>query len=225
MLPTGRPSPPAAEAVAREMHMKTSVTHAARRTCRAICTPPVPSRSCRTGPIRASRSRRMIGPRVARDLSGPSARNTYVGELALFAAGRRHVSGRRRSQAIAMRNTVVTNAANRARRAGGLGRRRRGPVPAPLAARLPGGLPDRPRPGRRRGHRAGGLPLRAARARPLRPAAALRPWLHRIVVNRAIDWSRARALRREVGELRRPRPADPPGAASPSADDVVPALW
>jgi len=26
----------------------------------------------------------------------------------------------------------------------------------------------------------------------------LRPWLHRIVVNRAIDWSRARALRREV---------------------------
>ena len=27
----------------------------------------------------------------------------------------------------------------------------------------------------------------------------LRPWLHRIVVNRAIDWSRARALRQEVG--------------------------
>jgi RNA polymerase sigma-70 factor (ECF subfamily) len=27
-----------------------------------------------------------------------------------------------------------------------------------------------------------------------------RPWLHRIVVNRAIDFSRARALRREVGE-------------------------
>jgi RNA polymerase sigma-70 factor (ECF subfamily) len=26
------------------------------------------------------------------------------------------------------------------------------------------------------------------------------PWLHRIVVNRAIDWSRARALRRVVGE-------------------------
>jgi RNA polymerase sigma-70 factor, ECF subfamily len=25
------------------------------------------------------------------------------------------------------------------------------------------------------------------------------PWLHRIVINRAIDWSRARALRREVG--------------------------
>jgi RNA polymerase sigma-70 factor (ECF subfamily) len=26
------------------------------------------------------------------------------------------------------------------------------------------------------------------------------PWLHRIVVNRAIDWARARALRREVAE-------------------------
>jgi RNA polymerase sigma-70 factor (ECF subfamily) len=26
------------------------------------------------------------------------------------------------------------------------------------------------------------------------------PWLHRIVVNRAIDWTRARALRREVAE-------------------------
>ena len=31
------------------------------------------------------------------------------------------------------------------------------------------------------------------RARPLRP------WLHRIVVNRAIDWARARKLRAEVG--------------------------
>jgi len=28
---------------------------------------------------------------------------------------------------------------------------------------------------------------------------SLRPWLHRIVVNRAIDFSRARALRNEVG--------------------------
>jgi RNA polymerase sigma-70 factor, ECF subfamily len=33
------------------------------------------------------------------------------------------------------------------------------------------------------------------------------PWLHRIVVNRAIDWSRARALRREVGETVADRPA------------------
>ncbi len=29
------------------------------------------------------------------------------------------------------------------------------------------------------------------------------PWLHRIVVNRAIDWARARALRRETGEVER----------------------
>ncbi len=38
------------------------------------------------------------------------------------------------------------------------------------------------------------------------------PWLHRIVVNRAIDWSRARALRREVGEaaLGAVATADPP---------------
>jgi RNA polymerase sigma-70 factor, ECF subfamily len=28
------------------------------------------------------------------------------------------------------------------------------------------------------------------------------PWLHRIVVNRAIDWARARALRAEVGDER-----------------------
>src|SRR2546423_13400707 len=26
------------------------------------------------------------------------------------------------------------------------------------------------------------------------------PWLHRIVVNRAIDWTRARTLRREAGD-------------------------
>jgi RNA polymerase sigma-70 factor (ECF subfamily) len=38
------------------------------------------------------------------------------------------------------------------------------------------------------------------------------PWLHRIVVNRAIDWSRARALRREVDADRVPEPAGPPAA-------------
>jgi RNA polymerase sigma-70 factor, ECF subfamily len=39
------------------------------------------------------------------------------------------------------------------------------------------------------------------------------PWLHRIVVNRAIDWSRARTLRREVGEgaLAAVAAAEPPG--------------
>jgi RNA polymerase sigma-70 factor (ECF subfamily) len=35
------------------------------------------------------------------------------------------------------------------------------------------------------------------------------PWLHRIVVNRAIDWARARALRREVAE--QPVAAEAPG--------------
>jgi RNA polymerase sigma-70 factor (ECF subfamily) len=39
------------------------------------------------------------------------------------------------------------------------------------------------------------------------------PWLHRIVVNRAIDWSRARALRRESGDawlepMAAPKPDD-----------------
>jgi RNA polymerase sigma-70 factor, ECF subfamily len=39
------------------------------------------------------------------------------------------------------------------------------------------------------------------------------PWLHRIVVNRAIDWARARALRREVGaeEAVAAAPAPEPG--------------
>jgi RNA polymerase sigma-70 factor (ECF subfamily) len=36
------------------------------------------------------------------------------------------------------------------------------------------------------------------------------PWLHRIVVNRAIDWARARALRREVGDERLAVMASPP---------------
>jgi RNA polymerase sigma-70 factor, ECF subfamily len=35
----------------------------------------------------------------------------------------------------------------------------------------------------------------------------LRPWLHRIAVNRAIDFSRARKLRREVADLAPDRPA------------------
>jgi RNA polymerase sigma-70 factor, ECF subfamily len=38
----------------------------------------------------------------------------------------------------------------------------------------------------------------------------LRPWLHRIVVNRAIDWSRARRLRGEVGSEALPEIAAPP---------------
>src|ERR687883_1818823 len=35
------------------------------------------------------------------------------------------------------------------------------------------------------------------------------PWLHRIVVNRAIDWARSRALRREVDAERVPESAAP----------------
>ena len=54
------------------------------------------------------------------------------------------------------------------------------------------------------------------------------PWLHRIVVNRAIDWARARTLRREVGD----EPlADVPGEAAsargsgnPFSEDVARAL-
>jgi RNA polymerase sigma-70 factor, ECF subfamily len=38
----------------------------------------------------------------------------------------------------------------------------------------------------------------------------LRPWLHRIVVNRAIDWARARRLRQEVGVDAVPEVAAPP---------------
>jgi RNA polymerase sigma-70 factor (ECF subfamily) len=37
----------------------------------------------------------------------------------------------------------------------------------------------------------------------------LRPWLHRIVVNRAIDWARARRLRQEVDVDAIPEPAAP----------------
>ena len=50
------------------------------------------------------------------------------------------------------------------------------------------------------------------------------PWLHRIVVNRAIDWSRARALRREVGggvEAESPRLA---AEGRPYSEDVATAL-
>jgi RNA polymerase sigma-70 factor, ECF subfamily len=40
----------------------------------------------------------------------------------------------------------------------------------------------------------------------------LRPWLHRIVVNRAIDWARARRLRAEVDVAGVPDPVAPPPA-------------
>ncbi len=53
------------------------------------------------------------------------------------------------------------------------------------------------------------------------------PWLHRIVVNRAIDWARARALRREVGagETIEDVPAEERGdPAAPLPEDVLTAL-
>jgi RNA polymerase sigma-70 factor (ECF subfamily) len=52
------------------------------------------------------------------------------------------------------------------------------------------------------------------------------PWLHRIVVNRAIDWARARALRRELGDERIARVlAGPdPDGVGPMSDEVVAAL-
>lgn len=43
------------------------------------------------------------------------------------------------------------------------------------------------------------------------------PWLHRIVVNRAIDWTRARALRGEVREdAARPAAIERPGSEAPT---------
>lgn len=57
----------------------------------------------------------------------------------------------------------------------------------------------------------------------------LRPWLHRIVVNRAIDWSRARAHRGEVSAEAVGEEADVADAggasdAGPLGDDVMDAL-
>src|SRR5256885_813913 len=43
------------------------------------------------------------------------------------------------------------------------------------------------------------------------------PWLHRIVVNRAIDWSRARTLRREAGEAGLETAAAAPAPDNPHA--------
>ena len=53
------------------------------------------------------------------------------------------------------------------------------------------------------------------------------PWLHRIVVNRAIDWARARSLRGEVfaeGLLEAAPAAEAPAARGPYADATVAAL-
>jgi RNA polymerase sigma-70 factor (ECF subfamily) len=50
------------------------------------------------------------------------------------------------------------------------------------------------------------------------------PWLHRIVVNRAIDWSRARTLRREAGEAALESVAAAPPPDNPHARTLATAL-
>jgi RNA polymerase sigma-70 factor (ECF subfamily) len=49
----------------------------------------------------------------------------------------------------------------------------------------------------------------------------LRPWLHRIVVNRAIDFARARALRNEVGAEAAGEAAAPPPADAQAVDEEI----
>jgi RNA polymerase sigma-70 factor (ECF subfamily) len=50
------------------------------------------------------------------------------------------------------------------------------------------------------------------------------PWLHRIVVNRAIDWARARSLRRELDADAVPEPAAPSPPGSEHARALAAAL-
>src|SRR5919197_4467101 len=50
------------------------------------------------------------------------------------------------------------------------------------------------------------------------------PWLHRIVVNRAIDWTRARSLRREVGDDALATAESPPEVAVGVPANVTEAL-
>ncbi|MEA2241450.1 MAG: hypothetical protein QOD24_1006 [Solirubrobacteraceae bacterium] len=52
----------------------------------------------------------------------------------------------------------------------------------------------------------------------------LRPWLHRIVVNRAIDWSRLRTLRAEVADAAVPEAVAAERAAGVYSDPVISAL-
>jgi len=50
------------------------------------------------------------------------------------------------------------------------------------------------------------------------------PWLHRIVVNRAIDWSRARALRRELAADHAAEASAPEREESPFARELAAGL-
>ena len=53
---------------------------------------------------------------------------------------------------------------------------------------------------------------------------AFGPWLNRIVVNRAIDWARARAIRSEVAGDDPTEPAARAGATEPYSDELMSAL-
>ena len=50
------------------------------------------------------------------------------------------------------------------------------------------------------------------------------PWLHRIVVNRAIDWARTRTLRRETAEVERGEEFDTGDLGNPFSDGVAAGL-
>jgi len=50
------------------------------------------------------------------------------------------------------------------------------------------------------------------------------PWLHRIVVNRAIDWARTRTLRRETAEIEHGDEADTGEFGNPFSDGVAAGL-
>src|SRR2546422_10538525 len=50
------------------------------------------------------------------------------------------------------------------------------------------------------------------------------PWLHRIVVNRSIDWARARTLRRELDVASAPEPAAPAREPAGRAGELAAAL-
>ena len=50
------------------------------------------------------------------------------------------------------------------------------------------------------------------------------PWLHRIVVNRSIDWSRARTLRREIVGTVLPEPVAPGRESSGRAEEIAAAM-
>ena len=50
------------------------------------------------------------------------------------------------------------------------------------------------------------------------------PWLHRIVVNRAIDWARARSLRREVGDESLGTIGTPPAPVDDDLERILSAM-